>query len=110
MSFSSAARHRALLLTTGALIGLTGCSQTVVPATVSPDSLADRVVSHVERTLALTAVVDCGGAEITVEDGSDVECRITDPETGETYDAIVRIIAPDGADYDIDLSVHQRAS
>ncbi|MBO9625699.1 MAG: hypothetical protein J7484_04915 [Microbacterium sp.] len=107
---NTSARLRFVGLAVGvtcAVLLLGGCTAShSAPAS----AVADRVVAHVERTLGVTPGVDCGDGGVDLVDGAEIPCRITDPETDQTYDATVRIIAPQQGRFDIDLSVHERAS
>ena len=92
----------ALVLASAAI--LAGCTPTVT-VTVPASDIADAAEGALEQTVGSRPDIDCGTDEITLKKGAVVDCVLTDPVTGEKFEAPVTISKVDGADYSIDVQV-----
>ncbi len=94
----------ALALASAALVVLSACS--VDPSyVVSGSDLATTAEDALEAQVGARPSVDCGTDDIPLVKGTTVDCVLTDPATGDRYDAPVTIQSVDGANYTIGVSV-----
>ncbi|WP_437583709.1 DUF4333 domain-containing protein [Paramicrobacterium sp. CJ85] len=77
------------LLSAAALpLVVTGC--TITP-TVSPDNVASAAEDALEQEVGVRPSIDCGDEAIPLTEGTEVECELTDEQTGDVYDANVTL-------------------
>jgi hypothetical protein len=100
----------ALLIAGVSLTALTGCfSVTPGGPTISPDQVASAAEDALEAQVGSRPEMDCGTSDIALEEGAVVDCVLTDPATGDEYDATVTLsqieIDGDQADYHVSVQV-----
>jgi hypothetical protein len=79
------------------LVALTGCSVSVTKA-VSADTVAGKVADALEREVGQRPEMDCGDDDIDFVAGTEVDCVLTDPSTGSSFDAAVTLEPVDDSD------------
>jgi hypothetical protein len=79
----------ALALAVG-LVAFTGCSVSVTK-TVSADTVAEKAADALAREVGQRPEMDCGDDDIAFVAGTEVDCVLTDPSTGSTFDAAVTL-------------------
>lgn len=85
---------------------LTGCSFTgSASLTVPASTIEKQAKGALESQLGDAFEIDCGDDDVTLIDGTEVDCVLTDDETGEEYDTVVTISDVDGTNYHIDVDV-----
>lgn len=85
---------------------LTGCSFSAsVGLTESAEKIATLAEDALEKSVGSRPEIDCGTESVILEVGKKVQCELTDPQTGQKYDATVEITKVDGSDYSIDVKV-----
>lgn len=83
---------------------LTGCSFSGTPTANAVD-VAATAADALEQQVGSRPEMDCGTETIEIVNGTVVNCVLTDPETGLTYDAPVTISDVDGLDYVVNVNV-----
>jgi len=87
----------------GCTLGLLGCAS---GPTATGAAVAAVVADTVEHQVDVRPSVDCGDERVGIADGTVVDCTVTNPTDELSYDALVRIINPDGGDrYSVSLDV-----
>lgn len=74
-------------------------------ATVSGDRLADAAADALEGEIGERPEVDCGDDDVIASDGKEVDCTMTDPASGEEYDAVVTFTGVEDDQWNIEVSV-----
>ncbi|HEU5126815.1 MAG TPA: DUF4333 domain-containing protein [Glycomyces sp.] len=74
-------------------------------ATVSGDRLADAAADALEGEIGARPEVDCGDDDVIASDGKEVDCTMTDPASGEEYDAVVTFTGVEDDQWNIEVSV-----
>lgn len=69
---------------------LTGCSASI-GETVSPTAVAEAAADTLEAQIGLRPEIDCGAEEIPFVAGAQIDCVLTDPTTGTSYDTTVTL-------------------
>ncbi|MBX3087660.1 MAG: DUF4333 domain-containing protein [Cryobacterium sp.] len=96
----------ALVIAVSAL-ALSGCtfSLNLSNPTVPASSVATAAENALEATVGSRPEVDCGDDDVPLVDGTVVDCVLTDPATGKTYDTTVKISEVKGTNYRVDVDV-----
>jgi hypothetical protein len=89
---------------TAAALALSACSFEAGP-TVSGEKLAEAAADALEGEIGSRPEVDCGDEDIIAEEDKEVDCTVTDPATGDEYDATVAFTGVDGDKWNIEVSV-----
>lgn len=85
------------------LFCVTGCTGV---STMSAETFAAQVSSHVDDNIGVIPEVDCGDTPIQLSAGAIVECVLTDPGTKDRFRADVEIThIGTGNMLDLELSV-----
>lgn len=85
---------------------LSGCTVNAsANLTVSPSDVADSAAGALEEQIGIRPDMDCGDAQVDLVDGTVVDCVLTDPNTGSTFDAPVTIDGVDGTEYRVSVDV-----
>ncbi|GAB3225960.1 hypothetical protein GCM10027447_15790 [Glycomyces halotolerans] len=87
-----------------AFIGVSACTAEAGP-TVSGESLAEAAEDALEAEIGSRPDIDCGDEAIIVSMDKEVECLLTDPSSGNEYDATVTFTGVDGDSWDIGVEV-----
>ncbi|THV23628.1 DUF4333 domain-containing protein [Glycomyces paridis] len=87
-----------------AALGLAACTAEVGP-TVSGEKLAEAAADALEGELGSRPEVDCGDDSIIAKQDKEVDCVLTDPDTGTEYDTTVTFTGVDGDQWDIAVQV-----
>jgi hypothetical protein len=93
-----------LVLSLAAIALLSGCVGTVT-YTVTPDEIATTAANALEEQVGSLPEIDCGTDEIELVKGTVVDCVLTDPVSGDQFDAPVTIEEVNGAEYTIGIQV-----
>jgi len=93
-----------LIVCAAAATLLTGCSVSGTP-TADPADVAATAADALEQQVGSRPEMDCGTETIEIVNGTVVNCVLTDPGTGLTYDAPVTISDVDGLDYVVNVDV-----
>ena len=93
-----------LIVCAAAATLLTGCSFSGTP-TADPADVAATAADALEQQVGSRPEMDCGTETVEIVSGTVVNCVLTDPETGLTYDAPVTISDVDGLDYVVNVDV-----
>ena len=72
---------------------------------LTADQIAEAAEGALEQQVGSRPSVDCGADDVRLVKGTKVDCVLTDPETGERFDAPVTITKVDGTDYAISVQV-----
>lgn len=92
-------------LVAGGLL-LAGCTFSAgANYTQSPEKVADLAAGALEEQVGTRPDLDCGDEQIDIVDGETVDCVLTDPGTGTSFDAEVTIEDVDGTKYSVDVQV-----
>lgn len=83
---------------------LSGCTAAAT-YTVSPEDLATTAENALEEQVGSRPDIDCGTEDIDLVKGTVVPCVLTDPASGDEFDAPVTIEEVDGASYTIGVQV-----
>ena len=83
---------------------LSGCTATAT-YTVSPEDLATTAENALEQQVGSRPDIDCGTEDIDLVKGTVVPCILTDPASGDRFDAPVTIEEVDGSNYTIGVGV-----
>lgn len=98
-------------IATATVLALTaGILAACVPAptlTVAASAVADTAESALEQQVGSRPDIDCGSGELELRKGMVVDCVLTDPATGDRFEAPVKIDAIDGDGYSITVNVAQ---
>jgi len=86
------------------LAALTGCSVSVTK-TVSADTVAEKAADALEQEVGQRPEMDCGDDDIDFVAGTEVDCILSDPSTGSTFDAAVTLENVGGDDDELGVSV-----
>ncbi|WP_100449190.1 DUF4333 domain-containing protein [Glycomyces xiaoerkulensis] len=73
--------------------------------TISADSIADAAADALEEQIGTRPDVDCGDDAVIPSEGKEVDCVLTDPETGDEYDTTVTFAGEDGGEWNFDVQV-----
>ena len=73
--------------------------------TASAEQIADTAENGLEETVGTRPDMDCGTGDITLKVGLVVDCTLTDPESGEQFDAPVTIESIEGTTYTVGVKV-----
>jgi len=97
-------------LASAALLGLalllSGCTVNASASlTVPPSTIEKQATEALEDQLGDSFGIDCGDDDVALIDGTEVECTLTDDETGEQHDTTVTISDVNGTKYHIDVDV-----
>jgi len=88
------------------LFGLAACSFQFGDATVTAAEVADAAEDALEEQLGSRPDIDCGDDDsITVTEGAEVDCLLTDPDTGTAFDTTVTFKGVDGNEWNADVQV-----
>lgn len=99
-------RSSALVLAAAAGLLLTGCTvSTSANFTQSPEKVADIAADALEQQVGTRPELDCGDEQIDIVEGETVDCVLTDPGTGTSFDAEVTITEVDGTEYKVGVEV-----
>ncbi|WP_407320269.1 DUF4333 domain-containing protein [Isoptericola halotolerans] len=83
------------------LLFVAGCS---AGPTADGEHLATELMTTIERQIDVRPTVRCAAGELSVADGAEHDCTVTD--AGETHTARVRVVNPDGDDdYSVRLEI-----
>lgn len=96
------------LVSLGALAAalLTGCTVSAdANLTVPASDIADTAAGALEEQIGIRPEMDCGDNQVDLVDGTVVDCVLTDPNTGSTFDAPVTIDEVDGTNYTVSVEV-----
>ncbi len=85
---------------------LAGCVQAPV-LTVTAAEIADTAETALEQQIGSRPTMDCGTDDVELRKGETVDCILTDPETGENFEAPVTIAKVEGTEYSISVRVAQ---
>jgi hypothetical protein len=92
----------ALAIATAAL--LTACT----PATtysVPADDIATTAEDALEEQVGSRPEIDCGAEDVVLAKNKIVDCVLTDPASGERFEAPITIEDTEGTDYTIGIQV-----
>lgn len=95
----------ALAIAGGAL--LSSCTSTYL--LVSADQVATAAENALEAQVGSRPDMDCGTDDVTLVNNTKVDCILTDPATGEKFEAPVTISGVEGTDYQVNVSVSDEA-
>ncbi|GAB2482239.1 DUF4333 domain-containing protein [Nocardiopsis aegyptia] len=95
--------RRALPLTFAAF-ALSACSFEAGP-TVAGEALAQAAADALEQETGERPDVDCGDDSIIAIAAKEVDCVVTDPGTGDEYDAVVTFTGVEGDQWNVDVEV-----
>jgi hypothetical protein len=79
------------------MLALAGCSMSVTK-TVSPEAVAEAAATNLEKEVGVRPEMDCGDEAIEFAAGTTVDCVLTDPDTGTSFDAEVTLETLEGTD------------
>jgi hypothetical protein len=96
-------RNLAVLPLAVSLIGLSACA--LLQYSVSGEDLAEAAENAAEDEFGWRPEMDCGDENITPAVGDEVDCLLTNPETGEEFDAIVIFTSAEGSQWKIRVEV-----
>ncbi|MFZ2964217.1 MAG: hypothetical protein WA006_05980, partial [Rhodoglobus sp.] len=82
---------------------LAGC--TTVTLTAQAEDIAATAEDALEQQVGSRPEIDCGTGEVELEVGLVLDCVLTDPASGEQFEAPVTIEAIDGANYTVGVQV-----
>ena len=82
---------------------LAGCTATTLSA--AAEDIATTAENALEEQVGSRPEIDCGAGEIELKVGLVVDCVLTDPTTGEQFDAPVTIEAIEGSTYTVGVQV-----
>jgi hypothetical protein len=82
---------------------LTAC--TTVTLTAQAEEIATTAEDALEQEVGSRPEVDCGTGDVELEVGLVIDCVLTDPVTGEQFEAPVTIEAIDGSNYTVGVQV-----
>ncbi|ACQ78630.1 conserved hypothetical protein [Beutenbergia cavernae DSM 12333] len=94
----------AALTAAAAAVVLAACSASA-NLTVSPDTVADLAEDALEEQVGERPEIDCGDEQIDLLNDVEVACELTDPASGNTYDATVTVSDVDGTDFRVNVQV-----
>lgn len=99
------ARAASLAVTAAlAAVLLAGCVPTAT-FTVPATTIAETAEGALEQQVGSRPDVDCGTEDVEVRKGAVVDCVLTDPATGDRFEAPVTIESVDGTEYSIGVQV-----
>lgn len=99
-------RSSALVLAAAAGLLLTGCTvSTSANFTQSPDTVAGIAADALEEQVGTRPDLDCGDEQVDIVEGETVDCVLTDPGTGTSFEAEVTITEVDGTEYNVGVEV-----
>ena len=87
---------------------LTACTASAY-LLVSPSEIATTAENALEQQVGSRPAIDCGTDDVTLVNGTKVDCILTDPATGEKFEALVTISGVDGANYSVSVNVGDEA-
>lgn len=73
--------------------------------TVPGSDISDSAAGALEEQIGIRPEMDCGDDQVDLVDGTVVDCVLTDPSTGSTFDAPVTISGVDGSEYRVSVEV-----
>lgn len=94
----------ALAVALASLALLTACT-TAAPLTVSPDDVATTAENALEEQVGSRPDIDCGTDDVPLVKGRVIDCVLTDPVSGDQFEAPVTIEEVDGTNYTIGIQV-----
>lgn len=86
-----------------ALVALAGCAPATL--TASAEDIADLAEGALEEQVGSRPDIDCGTGDIELKKGLVIDCTLTDPVSGDRFDAPVTIATIQGNTYTIDVQV-----
>lgn len=95
------------VLAVAAGVLLSSC--TSVYLLVSPEQVATAAEDALEAQVGSRPEMDCGTDDVKLVNNTKVDCILTDPATGEKFEAPVTISDVDGTDYRVNVSVSDEA-
>jgi hypothetical protein len=95
-------RKLAVLVITGLLVGLSGCSGGALKEPA--DALAAKVLEKLADTGVKDGILDCGKKKITITEGLEIHCTLTQESDTQTYDVQVTITKVDVAGYEFEFN------
>lgn len=85
---------------------LSGCSVNAdVNLTAPASDVAESAAGALEEQIGIRPDMDCGDEPVDLVDGMVVNCVLTDPSTGSTFDAPATIEGVDGTKYQVSVEV-----
>lgn len=78
--------------------------------TVTSTAISTLAEDALEKSVGSRPAIDCGDDDVEVVNGNVVECVLTDPSSGGTYDTEVTISGVEGTKYSVDVQVAQTAN
>ena len=97
-------RKRTALPLVFAALALSACTFEA-GSTVSGDRLDKAAADALEGELGWRPEVDCGGDDVIASEGKEVDCVVTDPESGDDYDAVVTFTGVEDDQWNIEVSM-----
>lgn len=82
---------------------LAGC--TTVTLTAQAEDIATTAEDALEQQVGSRPEIDCGTGEVELKVGLVLDCVLTDPASGEQFEAPVTIEAIDGTNYTVGVQV-----
>ena len=76
---------------------------------ISPDQVATAAENALEAQVGSRPDIDCGTDDVKLVNGTKVDCILTDPSTGERFNAPVTISEVAGTDYKVSVQVGDEA-
>ncbi len=93
------------VLCAGGLL-LAGCTFSAgANLTQSAEEVADVAARALEEQVGTRPDLDCGDEQVDLIDGETVDCVLTDPNTGTSFETEVTITNVDGSKYAVDVQV-----
>lgn len=72
---------------------------------IAPEDLATTAANGLEEQIGSRPEIDCGTAPVELKKGKVVDCILTDPSSGEQFEAPVTITKVDGNNYSVSVKV-----